>query len=123
LYSERRRERKFGGANCKRALGMRSSPGALNESREWIMEISSWRVKGVSRTEGGEEGVGERQNNGAGRLERRVEMWAEKELTIEETSDGDGIGWILSQFLRGDVGRETMMRFRKSWRRRERCVQ
>ena len=70
------------------------------------MEISSWRVKGVSRTEEGEEGVGERQNNGAGRLERRVEMWVEKELTIEETSDGDGIGWILSQFLRGDEGRE-----------------
>jgi hypothetical protein len=34
LNSERRRERKFGGASFRRALGIWSSPGAVNESRE-----------------------------------------------------------------------------------------
>ena len=57
---------------------MWSSPGALNESREWIMEISSWRVKGVSRTEGGEEGVGEEGGSQGARYQARSSQGREE---------------------------------------------
>jgi hypothetical protein len=54
------------------------------------MGDSSWSEKGESRAEEGE-GEVERQNSGEGRFKRREEIWVEKESTIEETSDADGI--------------------------------
>jgi len=55
------------------------------------MGDSSWSEKGESRAEE-REGEVERQNSGEGRFKRREEIWVEKESTIEETSDADGIG-------------------------------
>jgi hypothetical protein len=56
------------------------------------MGESSWSENGESRAEEEGEGGVERQNSGEGRFKRREEMWVEKESTIEETSDADGIG-------------------------------
>jgi hypothetical protein len=49
-------------------------------------------VKGESRGDEVEKEGGSRLNNGGGRSERRVEMWEEKDETVEVMSQGDGMG-------------------------------
>jgi hypothetical protein len=90
---------KIGGADLRSALGMLSSPGDVKGSRAWMIELSSWRVKGESREDEIEEEGGSRLKSGGGRSERRLSIWEEKDWTVEVMSEGDGIGVRLSQLV------------------------